>query len=104
MQNKVHLLSNKEQHHGQSSSIKNRITGLGYIRGYHAYMEVWTPSIVEVLVVKPEPTNNQSNGNTVAVLKINETVGHVSRNLAPRLFLFLRRDLNKAFAEVTDRK
>ena len=31
-------------------------------------------------------------------------VGHVPYNLAPRLFQFLRRDVNKAFSEVTGGK
>ena len=75
----------------------------GYIRGYHAYMEVWTPTIGEVLLVKTEPTNGKDT-NVVAVLKENVTVGHVPQNLAPRLFHFLRRDVNKAFAEVTGPK
>ena len=48
----------------------------GYIRGYRAYMEVWTPTIGEVLLVKPEPTNDKDT-NAVAVLKENVTVGHV---------------------------
>ena len=28
-----------------------------YLRGYHAYMEIWTPVMGEMLVVKIEPTN-----------------------------------------------
>ena len=71
-----------------------------YIRGYHAYMEVWTPTIGEILLVKSEPTNCQDS-KAVAILKENVTIGHVPQNIAPRLFHFLRRDVNKAFAEVT---
>ena len=37
----------------------------------------------------------------VAVLKDDLIVGHVPHNFASRLFHFLRRDVNKAFAEVT---
>ena len=74
-----------------------------YIRGYHAYMEVWTPTIGEILLVKSEPTNCQDS-KAVAILKENVTVGHVPQNIAPRLFHFLRRDVNKAFAEVTGHK
>ena len=60
--------------------------------------------IGEVLLVKPEPTNDKDT-NAVAVLKENVTVGHVPQNLAQRLFHFLlRRDVNKAFAEVTGPK
>ena len=28
-----------------------------YIRGYHAYMDVWTPVQDEMLILKREPTN-----------------------------------------------
>ena len=27
-----------------------------FLRGYHAYMEIWTPVVGEMLVVKREPT------------------------------------------------
>ena len=37
----------------------------------------------------------------MAVLKDSLIVRHVPHNLAPRLFQFLRRDVTKAFAEVT---
>ena len=71
-----------------------------YIRGYHVYVDIWAPTVGESLLVKPEPTN-PNNKKAVAVLKDATIVGHVPKNLAPRLFLFLRRDVNKAFAEVT---
>ncbi len=51
-------------------------------------------------LVKPEPTNAIDN-KAVAVLKDDLVVGHVPYNLASRLFQFLRRDVNKSFAEVT---
>ena len=70
---------------------------------FHAYMEVWTLTIGEILLVKSEPTNCQDS-KAVAILKENVTVGHVPQNIAPRLFHFLRRDVNKAFAEVTGHK
>ena len=66
-------------------------------------MEVWTLTIGEILLVKSEPTNCQDS-KAVAILKENVTVGHVPQNIAPRLFHFLRRDVNKAFAEVTGHK
>ena len=71
-----------------------------YIRGYHVYVDIWAPTVGESLLVKPEPTN-PNDKKAVAVLKDATIVGHVPKNLAPRLFLFLRRDVNKAFAEVT---
>ena len=47
---------------------------------------------------------NKKDSNAVAVLKEDSIVGHVPRNLSPRLFHFLRRDVNNAFAEVTGQK
>ena len=70
-----------------------------YIRGYHAYADVWVPAVGETLLVKPEPTNAKDN-NAVAVLKDTTIVGHVLQNFSPRLFQFLRRDFNKAFAVI----
>ena len=64
-----------------------------YIRGYHVYREVWTPTIGEDLLVKPEPTN-EKDPNAVAVFKGDVIVGHVPRNFSPRLIQFLRRDVN----------
>ena len=73
----------------------------------HSYVracsDFWTPTIGKVLLVKPEPTNKKDS-NAVAVFKEDMIVGHVPRNLSPRLFQFLRRDINKAFAEVTGQK
>ena len=52
-----------------------------YIRGYHAYMEVWTPVQDEMLILKHEPTN-VADRNAVAVFKEDQVVGHVPFNLA----------------------
>ena len=43
------------------------------------------------------------NSNTVAVMK-GRIVDHVPFNLAPVISPFLRRDVNKAFARVTEGK
>ena len=74
-----------------------------YIRGYHAYMDIWEPTIGETLLAKMEPSNIKDR-KAVAVIKDGETVGHVPLNLASKLFQFLRRDINKAFVEVTGAK
>ena len=76
--------------------VKLYISGTGlevlevhtYIRGCHVYRKVWTPTIGEVLLVKPEPTN-EKDPNAVAVFKENVIVGHVPRNISPRLIQFL---------------
>ena len=74
-----------------------------FIRGYHAYMDIWTPTQGQVLLVKREPTNSEDS-NAVGVFQEDVIVGHVPYNLAPSLSQFLRRDVNKAFAEVTGGK
>ena len=55
------------------------------------------------MLVRREPTNSEDN-NAVGVFLEDVIVGHVPRNLAPRFSQFLRRDVNKAFAEVTGEK
>ena len=47
---------------------------------------------------------NSVDRNAVAVMKEGQTVGHVPFNLPPIISLFLRRDVNKAFARVTGGK
>ena len=74
-----------------------------YVRGFHAYMERWTPTLVQVLILKREP-NNDKDRHAVAVLNNDVVVGHVPYNLAPRFSQYLRREVNKAFAEVTGEK
>ena len=76
--------------------INNSIDNLLSVRGYHACLYLWEPTIGEVLQAKPEPTNSEHN-RAVAVLQDGVIVGHVPFNLASRLFQFLRRDVNKAF-------
>ena len=65
------------------------------LRGYHAYMNIWTPVTGEKLVVKREPMNK--------LYRDTEFVGHVPYNLAPRMSAFLMRE-NKAFVEITGAK
>ena len=74
-----------------------------FARGYHAYMDIWTPVVGQVVLVKREPTNPKDK-NAVALYEDDHVVGHVPYNLAPYLSRFLARDVNKAFAEVTGEK
>ena len=74
-----------------------------YVSGYHAYMDRWTPALGQVLILKREP-NNDKDKHAVAVLNDDVIVGHVPYNLAPRFSQYLRREVNKAFAEVTGEK
>ena len=74
-----------------------------HIRGYHAYMGIWNPVQGQTLLVKRELTKAKDK-NAVGVFLEDVVVGHVPHNLAPRLSQFLRRDVNKAFVEVTGQK
>ena len=73
-----------------------------FLRGYHAYMEIWTPVMGEILVVKIEPTNRH-NIHAVAIYRDAETVDHVPYNLAPRMSAFLMRE-NEAFEKIAGAK
>ena len=46
-----------------------------YVRGYHAYMDVWSPVIGETLLVKREPSNVKDR-HAVAIFKEDAVVGH----------------------------
>ena len=74
-----------------------------YVRGYHAYMDVWTPEVGQALLLRQEPANCR-NIHAVAVFKDDVIVGHVPYNIAPPFSQFLRREGNKGFAEVTGEK
>jgi len=66
------------------------------------FMDIWALVEDEMLRLIPELTNSV-DGNAVAV-KDGQVVGHVPFNLSPIISLFLRRDVNKAFARVTGGK
>ena len=72
-----------------------------FLRGYHAYMDIWTPVIGQTLLVKREPTNPKDK-NAVAVYEEDSIVGHVQFTLL--LWIFGKRCVNKAVAEVTGEK
>ena len=67
-----------------------------FIRGYHAYKDIWEPFIGETLLLKREPTNVKDR-SAVAVMKETEVVGHVPYNISSDLSMFLRRDCNRGF-------
>ena len=74
-----------------------------YVRGYHAYKDIWNPRIGEVLPLEPEP-NNSEDRFAVAIKRTGSVVSHVPLNLAPLVSAFLRRDVNKGLVEVTGPK
>ena len=63
-------------------------------------MDVWSPVEDEMLRLIPEPSHSVYR-NTV---EEGQVVGHVPYNLTPIVSLFLRRDVNKAFARLTGEK
>ena len=81
------------------SSSKFEISS--FIRGYHAYIEIWTPSVGDSLSQVREETNPRDK-NCVAVILPNKTVvRHVPYNLAPIFTQFLKRGFNKGIVKVT---
>ena len=74
-----------------------------FVRGYHAYQDVWQPIVGEVLVLEREPENH-ADRMAVAVMKSRTVVGHVPKNLSTVFSQFLRRTCNKGVAEVMGEK
>ena len=67
------------------------------IRGYHVYKTVWTPFVGKVLPLNPE-SGNSHNCFAVSVVKDDDVVGHVPREIS--LFYFMRHN-GTISAEVT---
>ena len=74
-----------------------------FIRGYHAYKDVWTPFIGKELLLRREP-DNVKDRSAVTVLKDGCIVGHIPLNISVAVTYFLQRDYNKGFATVTGDK
>ena len=66
-------------------------------------MDIWTPEVGEMLILKSE-SNNPIDVHAVAVLQEGQIVGHQSYNLALTIKLFLQRVVDKGFAAVTGPK
>ena len=73
-----------------SSQSVEMLSTESFIRGYHAYMDIWTPVEDEMLKLIPEPTNSVDR-NAVAVMKEGHIVGHNPFNLSPIISLFLKK-------------
>ena len=61
-----------------------------FVRGYHAYMDVWDPVIGEILQLEREPSNLKDQ-KAVAVEKNGMIVSHQPANLSSTAFYFLAR-------------
>ena len=86
-----------------SGSELSSLSVTSYIRGYHAYQDVWSPFTGEVLPLEREP-DNPDDVHAVAIKRASRIVGHVPFNLAPTVSAFLRRSRNKCLAEVRGSK
>ena len=53
-----------------------------WVRGYHAYKELWSIEIDEVLELKHEHNNEQDKNNAIAIVRKGDVVGHIPRGLA----------------------
>ena len=52
-----------------------------YVTGHHVYKDLWTPTLGEKLSTTAEPENHHDK-YAVKVLKENEVVGHVPRDIS----------------------
>ena len=64
-----------------------------YVRGYHAYMNIWKPLLGECLKCVKEPTN-EGDKHAVAVVRINSlgkevVVGHMPKFISMIASMFL---------------
>ena len=92
---------------GHSLDMASQVYGKGsccewqsYIRGYHEYKEMWSPTLREILRLQFEPTNPQ-HSFAVAVVKDGLVVGHVPRLVSRAVSFFLKKAGNAGFCEVT---
>ena len=69
-----------------------------YIRGYHDYQAVWTPTIEEMLLLKVEPTNPYDDF-AVSIVKDGAVVGHVPKYVSRVICFFLKRVESVGFCE-----
>lgn len=74
------------------------------VKGYHAYMNEWTPVIGESLQTRPEP-ENEIDKYAVAVTKDDKVIGHLKKGKTGRyaktIFYFLRSKSTNA-ANISD--
>ena len=59
-----------------------------FIRGYHAYQDVWQPYVGDVLALEKEALNCK-DGQAVAVMRSQTIVGHIPRYILA-LFSYFR--------------
>ena len=60
------------------------------IRGYHAYKDIWTPDIGEVLSTMCEPENKHDSYAVAVQLEDDTVVGYISREIAKPCSIFIK--------------
>ena len=50
-----------------------------FVRGYHAYKDIWDPVVGQMLLLKRQPDNSEDS-HAVAVLNEDVIVGHVPKS------------------------
>ena len=66
-----------------------------FIRGYHAYKELWDPNVGQVLKLRKEPDNSHDR-RAVAVVNAADTVmGHVPYSLSPYTLTLLGKGIQQ---------
>lgn len=79
---------------GPSRSPTSSVEISSYVRGIHAYKDIWEPREGEVLLLKRKPDNIEDKF-AVAVIKSEQIVGHVPKALAPVISHFLKETVIK---------
>ena len=72
-----------------------------FVRGYHAYQDVWNPSVGQVLMLRRQPDNLHDRHAVAVVTSDSTVVGHVPYNPAPIFSHFLAREFNKGTVCIT---
>ena len=87
----------------RSPTVTSSVEISSYVRGVHAYKDIWEPREEEVLLLKREPDNVEDRF-AVAVIKSEQIVGHVPKTLAPVVSQFSKRDCNKGMVRITGKR
>ena len=56
-----------------------------YVRGYHAYMNIWNPKLGDNDVEVKHEVNNEHDKSAIAIFRSKRIVGHVPKNLMRRV-------------------
>ena len=61
-----------------------------FVRGYHAYMDIWTPKVGDENFCLKSENENQHDKFAVAILLEEQIVGHVPKNLSKIFHQFMK--------------